>query len=119
MLENVHVRRMIHYITFFNVFIDLEPYQNVKFIRNFRRESNHENNINDRKLLCPGKERCVHITFIEMTTVCLNSCYLSMSSFLFTAKVLKEGHSTYTMRRIYDSAREEFQQLEKLRDVSI
>lgn len=32
-----------------------------------------------------------------------------------TAKVLKEGHSSFTMRRIFDSAKEEFQQLEKLR----
>ncbi|XP_065055715.1 DISP complex protein LRCH3-like isoform X2 [Rhopilema esculentum] len=33
-----------------------------------------------------------------------------------TVKALKEGHSTYTMRRIFDSAKEEFQQLEELRD---
>ena len=36
----------------------------------------------------------------------------------FLVKALKEGHSTYTMRRIFDSAKEEFQQLEELRDVS-
>ena len=77
-----------------------------------------KNNVNDNKLSYPGKERSMHITVIEMTTVCLNSLYLSKTPILYTAKVLKEGHSTYTMRRIYDSAREEFQQLEKLRDVS-
>jgi len=33
-----------------------------------------------------------------------------------TAKALKEGHSTFTMRRMYDSVKEEYQQLEKLRD---
>ncbi len=38
-------------------------------------------------------------------------------NFCLQDKALKEGHSTFTMRRIFDSAKEEFQQLEKLRQV--
>jgi len=36
---------------------------------------------------------------------------------LIPAKILKEGASNYTMRRFYDVAKEEFEKLEKLREV--
>ena len=35
----------------------------------------------------------------------------------FTGKKLRDGASNFTMRRIYDSAKEEFELLEKLREV--
>lgn len=38
--------------------------------------------------------------------------------FVLLGKKLRDGASNYTMRRFYDVAKEEFDQLEKLREVS-
>ena len=38
-------------------------------------------------------------------------------SILILDKILKDGASNYTMRRFYDVAKEEFEKLEKLREV--
>lgn len=38
---------------------------------------------------------------------------------LVVDKILKDGASNYTMRRFYDVAKEEFEKLEKLREVCI